>query len=1013
MNPERWERLKQLFHSALEHKPDRQTEFLREACAGDESLQAEVESMLARAAESPDFLESPALHVEAQALARELAGESLPSAPVGRAASQQSAPPTRPQWWMYLIAAVFVADFLLRFYCVVLGPRGFDFGLRQEGGRSVIAVVPPGSVAERSGLKPGDILIALDGQFMRSASDWRVIRSNLESGQTYRFDIERDGLGVHVTYLMERVKILERQTYVIWQINGLFLLATALLIGFSRPHDHLARTGALALAALSGSLAIWAALPWGCAAIWRNLPLSVGALLWVPTVCSYLVGPILLTFFALFPRPLFRARWPWAIVWLPGLCWLPFYLHDTFLMVYRPLQAYGNILPAETRNLGVRFLGLYCLASLAAIAINYYRLTSLNERRRLRVLLIGGAAGVLPGAFRLLIWQSGGPSGVWGWLSSGVPAVLVASAFVLFPASFAYSILRHRLLDIRVIIRQGVRYAVTRGALLSVVPVLAAILVVDLLAHGDQPFVKILEDRGWVYAGIAVIAVGVHSQRRRWGEAIDRRFFRERYDARRLLREVAGEAARARSFAGAAAGVVARIEGALHPEFVAIMQRESSDTAFRGSASFPPEKSLPVLAAESSLISSLRIAARPLDVLLGESTRLQRQLPAQEIEWLRMARVDLLVPIVMTREHKEALLALGAKRSEEPYTREEKELLEVIAANLTLPLEREVLVEASSSGTFEECAQCGTCCDSGSGQCTHDGTTLTPVPLPRTLAGRYRLERRLGRGGMGTVYEGRDMALGRRVAVKVIREDYVHSAAAARRFEREARATAAFNHPNVVIVYDYGVEAGMRAFLVMELLEGSTLREELKFHGRLDAERVVEIFRPVCQALDTAHRHQLIHRDLKPENIFLVRSGDAGAGTVKALDFGLAKFLEASEDAGESESLVVTESGVLVGTRGYMSPEQLFGERPAVSWDLWALAVTAYEVLTGTLPFPVADRDKWQRSVLAGNYVPLSEHLKNVPASWQEFFARSLAVDRRMRPGTASELFRHLELALA
>jgi len=371
------------------------------------------------------------------------------------------------------------------------------------------------------------------------------------------------------------------------------------------------------------------------------------------------------------------------------------------------------------------------------------------------------------------------------------------------------------------------------------------------------------------------------------------------------------------------------------------------------------------------------------------------------------------VPVAISPEQKEALIALGAKRSEEPYTWEDQKLLEAIAASLALPFEQEALAARYTSGTFDECPQCGTCSDSDLGRCALDGADLTPVPLSRTLAGRYQLERRRGRGGMGTVYEAKDKALGRRVAVKVIRDDFIYSAAAARRFEREARAGAAFDHPNVVTVYDYGVEAGRRAYLVMELLAGATLRDQLKSHGRLTAARMAEIFRPVCSAVDAAHRHQLIHRDLKPENIFLVRNGDTETGTVKVLDFGVAKFLDASEAVPESQNYAVTESGVLVGTPGYMSPEQLLGEKAAISWDVWALAVTAYEILTGALPFPVDDRVAWRQSVLAGSYTPLSEHLKDPPASWREFFARSLAVDRDRRPQSAAEFLHQLEHAFA
>jgi serine/threonine-protein kinase len=264
---------------------------------------------------------------------------------------------------------------------------------------------------------------------------------------------------------------------------------------------------------------------------------------------------------------------------------------------------------------------------------------------------------------------------------------------------------------------------------------------------------------------------------------------------------------------------------------------------------------------------------------------------------------------------------------------------------------------------------------------------------------------------MGKVYEAIDQALERRVAVKVIRDEWVYSAAAVERFRREARAVAGFDHPNVVTVHDYGVEAGRRAFLVMELLDGVTLRDELRRCERLGAAPTIQLFRGLCSAVEAAHRRQLVHRDLKPENIFLVRAHDGHAVTVKVLDFGVVKPLTASAD--QVPEGPDTDLGVMVGTVGYMSPEQLMGEPPGVSWDLWALAVVAYESLAGALPFPVASRESWRQLVLSGRHAPLCEHLVDPPCAWEDFFARALATDRTRRPRSAADFFQQLEQALA
>jgi serine/threonine protein kinase len=277
------------------------------------------------------------------------------------------------------------------------------------------------------------------------------------------------------------------------------------------------------------------------------------------------------------------------------------------------------------------------------------------------------------------------------------------------------------------------------------------------------------------------------------------------------------------------------------------------------------------------------------------------------------------------------------------------------------------------------------------------------MQIPRTLAGRYKLDRRRGRGGMGTVYEAIDSSLERRVAIKLIREDWTDSAEALQRFRREARASASFAHPNVVTIYDYGIEGDTRAFLVMELLQGRTLRDELKQHQRLALSRIVDIFRGVCAAVEAAHARNLIHRDLKPENIFLT------GNTVKVLDFGVAKFLPSRDASAPTRLSSATQAGILVGTPAYMSPEQLLGEDLNVLWDLWAMAVAVYETLTGSLPFVSATGVDSRRAVLTGTFTPLDKYLENPPEKVEAFFTRAFASDPARRPQSATEFLSLLQ----
>jgi len=279
---------------------------------------------------------------------------------------------------------------------------------------------------------------------------------------------------------------------------------------------------------------------------------------------------------------------------------------------------------------------------------------------------------------------------------------------------------------------------------------------------------------------------------------------------------------------------------------------------------------------------------------------------------------------------------------------------------------------------------------------------LVAVNAPRLLADRYRLERRLGRGGMGTVYVALDTSLDRRVAAKLVREDLVGLPGAAERFQSEARAVASFSHSNVVTVHDFGI-TGTHAFLVMELLDGRTLRDTLRAEERIDCRRALAILRDVTAAVEAAHRRHLVHRDLKPENICLVSTGSGERA--KVLDFGLAEFLVPTD----AEPLMTHRTGgAVLGTPLYMAPEQLLGGDPDPSWDLWALAIIAFEMVCGSHPFASAAFGH------DGRLRPSADdpRLLQLPNGLQPFFARALALDRRARPASAAVLLAEFERGL-
>jgi predicted Ser/Thr protein kinase len=216
------------------------------------------------------------------------------------------------------------------------------------------------------------------------------------------------------------------------------------------------------------------------------------------------------------------------------------------------------------------------------------------------------------------------------------------------------------------------------------------------------------------------------------------------------------------------------------------------------------------------------------------------------------------------------------------------------------------------------------------------------MDVPQVIAGRFRIEREIGTGGMGTVYLATHLGLERAVAVKIIRREFAGDADVAHRFLLEARTMAKLRHANAAMIFDAGNLPDGRHFIVMEFVEGETLSQALAREGRFSFTRAVEIATQICDVLEEAHRLGIIHRDLKPSNILLGKRG------VCVLDFGVAKVLASSAESTAANS---TGSGQLVGTPRYMSPEQCLGQRVGARSDLYSLGVLLYEMLAGRPPF--------------------------------------------------------------
>ena len=289
------------------------------------------------------------------------------------------------------------------------------------------------------------------------------------------------------------------------------------------------------------------------------------------------------------------------------------------------------------------------------------------------------------------------------------------------------------------------------------------------------------------------------------------------------------------------------------------------------------------------------------------------------------------------------------------------------------------------------------------------GETPGDPLIGKTLNEKYRIEERLGIGGMGTVYRARHVLIDRPVAIKILNQRFVEDDAARARFEREAKAAGRLQHLNAVSVTDFGETSEGYVYIVMELLEGRTLREIVAKEAPLEIARAVSIMLQTAAAVAAAHEAGVIHRDLKPANIFVTQRSDVPA-IVKVLDFGIAKLAAESLDDEDPKNL--TQVGVMIGTPRYMSPEQCNGLPLTPASDVYSLGVIFYEMLTGSVPFsgssPLAIAVKHSTHLPR----PPREIVMLIPEDLEWLVLRALEKRPEDRPGNASE-FRSELFAIA
>jgi GAF domain-containing protein len=609
-----------------------------------------------------------------------------------------------------------------------------------------------------------------------------------------------------------------------------------------------------------------------------------------------------------------------------------------------------------------------------ALQRNYRLLAGMpDQRRRVKWVMAAAGAGIaLPAVFVLIgaLRRSANlpPSGFY-------PAnILVTNlAAAIIPLTLAYAVIKHRVLGISVVLRRSLQYLLARQSLRLFLVLPFLIIASNVATHPDRTVAEIVVDSSRYPYLLLFASAGVGLKYRReltgW---LDRRFFREEYDRETLLLNLIERLKAAESISEIASLIGMQTDAALHPRALHVYYYSREAGAFTS--------------LHSSLGSGIEIdlsRQQELARIIGSSQSPVQfgpdggDFPKPVAQTLQDLGAHLIVPVRNSQQQIAGLLILGEKKSEEPYTSSDRNLLQAVAAQMGLAIElvllkdrveseqriREramALLDRGELNLVKECPECGACFDSSAVTCSSDESPLgAPVMLERVVDGKYRLDQRIGSGSFGSVYEAWDLRLKRKVAIKAITGAVLANKGALRRFEREAQAAARLNHRNIVAVYDYGAVRPEGAYLCMEYVSGSTLRSELRRSGAIAPPLLAEWLDQLLDGLSAAHQQGVIHRDLKPENI-VIAFEENGPGLVKILDFGLAKLRQL--DITDPDKLTV--AGAVVGTLGYMSPEQFTGGEVDERSDMFSLGIMVVEALTGSAPFYGRTTTELLRSLL-------------------------------------------------
>jgi len=650
---------------------------------------------------------------------------------------------------------------------------------------------------------------------------------------------------------------------------------------------------------------------------------------------------------------------------------------------------------------------------LLPLALTGLRHLQVEERRRVRLFWTAFvvALGPLVSVVVLGAVPTVGPR-LTHWVIAGWMNWLLHLLLSALPVSVAYAVLVKQVLPAKLALRQAIRYLLARWLITAAFVLPTVALATLVYTHRHETIVDASAGHMTWLVAIAICAGVFLLGREDLLRLLDRRFFREVYDAREVLVGLSAESRRVRTLDELIAVMTAGIDRALRPDGVAVMVLDQDLSSFVSIFG-----SVEPLSCASLLAGLLGKLGEPLDVLL-EPGSILRWLPREERQWLVDNRSRLLVGLRASNGSLLGLLTLGERRSQLPFTGEDKRLLQAIADSGALTIESHT---ARPTGSTEEandwwnvgvatrieaneCERCGRLESAETSLCPDCHWSLTPAEVPYVMFGKFRFDRRIGRGSMGVVYQARDLLLDRIVAIKTLPST---SPEYSQRLQLEARAMAAVTHANLATIH--GAESWRgRPMLICEYMAHGTLARRLATTVLTPREGIA-LGIDLARALHVIHSAGLLHRDIKPSNI-----GYAHQWVPKLLDFGLVHMLT----QGSSGEVVPSDAGIpdrftdlsgltlthgLVGTPLYLSPEAISGKHPATSFDLWSLNVLLLEAVTGQHPFRGRSVDETLRKICDAHIEINLVQLAGYP-HLAAYFERALGLDLSVRPQTASEM---------